>query len=220
MDSKTRTEIAISRIHFPVTSLGPGQRIGLWFQGCSIRCGGCMSRDTWDDRPEQRVEMTELFAFLGGLDRPDVAGITISGGEPFDQAEALYELVVWLRSSFCHGNRDILVYSGYHMAALVRDHARILASVDALISEPFQEFLAPRSSLRWRGSPNQVLTPQSKLGECRYGPEVNAPSKGEIQLQADGNNLWIVGVPKAGDIGRLEQLLYKNGIGLHNASWR
>ena len=39
--------ISLSRVHFPVTTLGPGQRLGLWFQGCSIRCAGCISADTW-----------------------------------------------------------------------------------------------------------------------------------------------------------------------------
>src|SRR3546814_9784731 len=39
--------IAVSRLHFPVTALGPGRRIGLWLQGCSIRCPGCISVDTW-----------------------------------------------------------------------------------------------------------------------------------------------------------------------------
>lgn len=38
----------LSRLHFPVTTLGPGRRIGVWFQGCSIRCAGCISRDTWE----------------------------------------------------------------------------------------------------------------------------------------------------------------------------
>lgn len=37
----------LSRIHFPVTTLGPGNRIGIWFQGCSIQCQGCVSVDTW-----------------------------------------------------------------------------------------------------------------------------------------------------------------------------
>ena len=41
------TTIAISRIHYPVTTLGPGKRIGIWMQGCSIRCPGCISADTW-----------------------------------------------------------------------------------------------------------------------------------------------------------------------------
>ena len=40
--------VAISRLHFPVTTLGPGRRLGIWFQGCSIQCRGCISIDTWD----------------------------------------------------------------------------------------------------------------------------------------------------------------------------
>jgi anaerobic ribonucleoside-triphosphate reductase activating protein len=39
--------IGLNRVHFPVTALGPGRRIGIWLQGCLIRCPGCMSLDTW-----------------------------------------------------------------------------------------------------------------------------------------------------------------------------
>ncbi|MCT5046402.1 radical SAM protein, partial [Pseudomonas aeruginosa] len=27
--------------------MGTGRRLGIWFQGCSIRCPGCISADTW-----------------------------------------------------------------------------------------------------------------------------------------------------------------------------
>ena len=40
------TMLALSRMHFPVTTLGPGNRIGIWVQGCTIRCPGCVSADT------------------------------------------------------------------------------------------------------------------------------------------------------------------------------
>ena len=40
-------QIGLNRVHFPVTALGPGRRVGIWLQGCSIRCPGCMSLDTW-----------------------------------------------------------------------------------------------------------------------------------------------------------------------------
>ena len=47
MDRLATQSVSISRLHFPVTTLGPGHRIGIWFQGCSIRCEGCLSMDTW-----------------------------------------------------------------------------------------------------------------------------------------------------------------------------
>jgi anaerobic ribonucleoside-triphosphate reductase activating protein len=70
-------------MHFPVTTLGPGRRVGVWLQGCSIRCQGCISVDTWiKDRGITTVDevVTALQLWLSRAD-----GITVSGGEPFDQ---------------------------------------------------------------------------------------------------------------------------------------
>ena len=38
--------IAINKAHYPVTVLGSGQRIGIWFRGCRLHCPGCVSQDT------------------------------------------------------------------------------------------------------------------------------------------------------------------------------
>ena len=81
-------KIALSRIHYPVRTLGPGARIGVWFQGCAIRCPGCVSMDTW----AVGQHVTTLDEVKEGL-LPFLAsdGVTISGGEPFDQPEALLD---------------------------------------------------------------------------------------------------------------------------------
>ena len=86
------TELALSRIHFPVTMLGPGMRIGIWFQGCSIRCSGCISLDTWaSERGITSVEAVfqTMQPFL-----PHADGLTVSGGEPFDQPLALVRFLL------------------------------------------------------------------------------------------------------------------------------
>jgi anaerobic ribonucleoside-triphosphate reductase activating protein len=80
------TSIALSRLHFPVTTLGPGRRIGIWLQGCSIRCPGCISADTWAAAQGQTTTEAVVDAIILWL--PDAEGITVSGGEPFDQPEA------------------------------------------------------------------------------------------------------------------------------------
>ena len=59
--SPTGTPISLSRLHFPVTTLGPGRRIGIWFQGCSIRCPGCISADTWAFRTAAAM-VTDVLA--------------------------------------------------------------------------------------------------------------------------------------------------------------
>ena len=91
-------DVGISRVHFPITALGPGRRIGIWFQGCSIRCSGCMSRDTWE-LAASRMPVAALLAQIGPW-LPQADGVTISGGEPFDQPLALEVLVRGLRASF------------------------------------------------------------------------------------------------------------------------
>lgn len=55
-------EIAINKIHFPVSTLGFGQRLGIWFQGCSIRCPGCISRDTWEGGESYLTNLDQYFA--------------------------------------------------------------------------------------------------------------------------------------------------------------
>lgn len=97
----------LSRVHFPITSLGYGRRIGVWLQGCSIRCPGCVSADTWaTGRGETTLKslMALLAPWFASAD-----GITVTGGEPFEQPSALEALLSAARE---HLNGDILVYSG------------------------------------------------------------------------------------------------------------
>lgn len=106
--SQVSLSIHISRVHFPITSLGFGARLGIWLQGCSIRCPGCVSRDTWAPEPG-RVDFNELVEVIEPwAERAD--GLTISGGEPFDQPTALAKLLEWWRKRF---KGDVLVFSGY-----------------------------------------------------------------------------------------------------------
>src|SRR5437899_11617845 len=72
------TEIAISRIHFPVTKLGPGRRIGIWVQGCSVRCPGCISVDTWA-QGRGRTTVSEMLGAIATW-KPDAEGVTGFGG--------------------------------------------------------------------------------------------------------------------------------------------
>ena len=126
--ASTTVPIGISRVHFPVTALGPGQRLGIWFQGCSIRCPGCISADTWADSKRPTTVGEVLASLLPKL--KEIDGFTISGGEPFDQPEALESLLRGLRSST---SADILVFSGHkledlgdRLAAVLRHYERAL----------------------------------------------------------------------------------------------
>jgi anaerobic ribonucleoside-triphosphate reductase activating protein len=212
--------VAIARTHFPVTALGPGRRIGVWFQGCSIRCPGCMARDTWDAALGQHLELDELLEWIRSVPDVTATGVTISGGEPFDQPDALASLVRWLRVSYCTPDQDILVFSGHSLEQLLRDHAQTLEYVDALVSEPFISDRPLEKPMRWRGSSNQILAALSDLGRRRYDPLRDAASLGELQIGVSEGRLWMIGVPRPGDLARLEASLAQKGVVLEGASWR
>jgi anaerobic ribonucleoside-triphosphate reductase activating protein len=120
----TIPRLSLSKLHFPITALGPGRRIGIWLQGCSIRCAGCMSRDTWafsrDSEPSEGL-LERMAPWLTEAD-----GVTISGGEPFDQPYGLLALLARLRERF---KGDVLVYSGYEFEALRAQHGAALAAI-------------------------------------------------------------------------------------------
>ncbi|WP_369968862.1 4Fe-4S single cluster domain-containing protein [Stenotrophomonas rhizophila] len=199
--------LQLSRVHFPVTTLGPGQRLGIWFQGCSIRCSGCISADTWGPG-RTVVDVTTLLEQVAPwLDQAD--GITISGGEPFDQFDALLQMLVGLRQRTA---ADILVYSGHPLETLqpMLDQARDL--IDALISDPYLE--QADQSLALRGSDNQRLTLLTALGRSRLASleRASTPADKVLDLMFDATGtVWMAGIPHRGDLLRLRELLRAQG---------
>lgn len=216
-------QIAINRAHFPVTVLGPGRRIGLWLQGCSIRCRGCVSQDTWASDPGRNMPLATLLAWCKKVSQHRLDGVTISGGEPFDQAPALAALLkglhAWRRSHAL--DFDILCYSGYPLATLQKHHGKLLGALDALIPEPYADALP--EGLIWRGSRNQDLLPLSPRGEARYralvATEADALGK-RWQTQLDGERLWAIGIPARGDMAALQQKCAERGVQFMQNSWR
>ena len=65
---------------------GPGERAVIWLQGCDLGCRGCWNPyshafDRGRDRPVE--EVGEWILSCAGIE-----GVTVSGGEPFQQARA------------------------------------------------------------------------------------------------------------------------------------
>jgi anaerobic ribonucleoside-triphosphate reductase activating protein len=200
------TAIAISRLHFPVTTLGPGQRIGIWMQGCSIRCPGCIAADTWA-LGKGVVELDDVQRRIAGwLAQAD--GITISGGEPFDQPAALRELLSGLRAAT---SIDILVYTGYTLAQLPPEALPLDGLVDALMTGPFVD--AAAQTLPLRGSDNQELHLLTPLGEARfscYRGALDQPAAFDVMFDDDGT-VWLAGIPARNDFHRLRTMLEQAG---------
>ena len=121
--------------------------------GCSIRCDGCYSEDTHERANGRLVSISEIVAEIVA-ERDSHDGVTILGGEPFDQPEAVAELVYRLKNYGLH----ITIYSGYTFEKLIESEAPsiqyILTHVDLLIDGPFIKEQNSRAG-EYRGSRNQ-----------------------------------------------------------------
>lgn len=199
------SSIRISRLHFPVRALGPGNRIGIWVQGCSIRCPGCISLDTWATSRGQTTVGAVISAITPWL--PVADGFTISGGEPFDQPEALKFLLQALREGH---SGDILVYSGHPAEALpLSDFAGLY---DALISDPLL-INAPQTKAL-RGSDNQRLHLATDLGKHRFGMlDATTVERSILDVMFDDatGDVFLAGIPQRGDLARLQAVLERDG---------
>lgn len=215
--------LELNKAHWPVTVLGPGRRIGLWVQGCTIHCPGCVSQDTWPKDASKRIEVSDLVAWCREAAAPGPDGVTISGGEPFEQPAGLRALLralaAWRDDAGL--DFDVLCYSGLPLRKLEREHAELLALLDAIIPEPYVDALPQRGV--WRGSGNQPLVPLSERGRRRYARFVDAPADAagkRMQAAVEGGRIWMIGIPGRGDMARVEALCASRGLALEKVSWR
>lgn len=197
-------------MHFPVTTLGPGRRAGIWFQGCSLHCPGCISADTWDHGQGEITVNEVVKTMLPWLAEAD--GVTISGGEPFEQAEALEALLSALRAEI-GVDKDVLIYSGQSWEKISLRVAAWSGLADAVISDPFLRS-APQT-LVWRGSDNQRLHWLTALGRERYTAWSHALRETQpkaLDVCFEGDTVWMAGIPEAGSLEQITQALAEAGF--------
>lgn len=201
--------LLIHLLHFPVHTLGPGQRVGLWVQGCSLRCQDCVSTHTWAFDEKRAVPVDDLVAQIAAFwktQTPPPDGLTVSGGEPFDQAGALFDLLTKLR---IHGVGDILVFSGYSLRELLKQHPHLPESVTALIDGPFEA--GNETDARQKGSGAQTLTLFHPEYENAYSTWA-ASRKNSLQFIRGEEGSFIIGIPfqNAPEIRRQFEKVFQN----------
>lgn len=131
---------------------GPGFRFACFVQGCPHHCPGCHNPDSHDSAGGREMSVEEVAELL--LGNPLTDGLTLSGGEPFAQAEDCLRLA---RIAHAH-HLNVWSYSGWTFEHL-RDRGSpaqraLLEEVDVLVDGPF--LLEERTlALPWRGSRNQ-----------------------------------------------------------------
>lgn len=131
------------------TAEGPGVRYALWVQGCTLRCPGCCNPGMFPADGGEAVAVADL---LEEVARADVDGVTLLGGEPFEQARACADFAAGARAL----GKSVMVFTGHVREALEADpDARaLLACTDVLVDGPYVRE-RPERSRRWIGSDNQ-----------------------------------------------------------------
>ena len=103
----------------------------------------------------KEIQVKKLQLHLLNLDQP-FAGITISGGEPFDQPHALQILLQGLAQQKPSWN--IIVYTGYKLSGIKADQtgkSELLKFIDILSDGNYQQDIPPIHPLT--GSGNQSI---------------------------------------------------------------
>lgn len=139
---------------------GPGRRAALWLQGCDVRCPGCFNPHLWAHRGALREETVPLAErFVAEAVAAGSEGVTLLGGEPFDQAGASAAIA----EAFRGAGLTVMTFTGYTHAQLRAwapdrpDIARLLAATDLLADGPYLRD-QPDPDRPWIGSRNQGLT--------------------------------------------------------------
>lgn len=181
----------IHNVAYRTKVLGPGERTAIWFQGCNRRCKGCMSESSRPLNGGKLASISKLCDVI--FSQTGIEGVTISGGEPFLQPEALYSLLERIRNNSSLG---VIVYTGFTLEQLKElDNPwinKILSGyVDLLIDGEYVDELNDGASLK--GSSNQRVL----FLTDRYLPykELYEGAIRNVEVRLSGNDVFFVGIP-------------------------
>jgi len=123
---------------------GPGVRDIIWFQGCNLGCLGCFNPESWNFEGGEYYSVEDVLNFISS------SGLTISGGEPFLQAEELYSLL-----SVLNLPGGVVLFSGFDIEEILGDESKrkCLPYIDLLVYGRYDRDKRISSGLR--GSSNQ-----------------------------------------------------------------
>jgi anaerobic ribonucleoside-triphosphate reductase activating protein len=171
-------QLRVGQIVEDTEAEGPGRRFAVWTQP-----------HLFADRVGTQVEVSELLRRIAAT--KGIEGVSLLGGEPFEQAPAV--------GALCEGARGlgltVMVFSGYTLGEL-RARSAPLEHVDILVDGRYVAS-QPDRSRRWIGSTNQVVHFLTERGRAD-APRFAAPNTVEIRLTR--SELTVNGWPQASQV--------------------
>ena len=142
-------------ITYPDVNNGEGCRVTLWVAGCTHHCKGCHNPQTWSFKSGREFTEDIKNKLYNVLKLPYIKGITLSGGDPLDSFDDIFELVKDIKNSF--NDKDIWLFSGYTLEDIQNSEKNIILEyIDVLVDGDFKEELKDLT-LKFRGSSNQRI---------------------------------------------------------------
>jgi len=165
-----------------------------------------MVPETWATTGGQWVDPLELAHAI--LARQDIEGITVSGGEPTEQAAAVAQLLARVKAA----GKNTWVYSGYTLEELLDRHDpatdEMLSLTDVLVDGRYD--IKQAGSYPLRGSANQrIIHLTNAIPPSRVSQE--ASSQIEIRLDNQGH-LVLIGIPPPGLLAHFHDALSIRGL--------
>jgi len=200
----------IAEIVTPSYVDGPGARTVVRVRGCSIHCPGCQNQCLWPATGGMEFDEGILADMLAEARLP----VTITGGEPFDQPEALARLLALIRMRRNPAD-DVIVYTGRTFEELVHSNnctiLAALAQVDVLVDGPYIQAL-DHDGMQYRGSSNQrVIDMRATFRQparvtLSRGPVLLDWDTPEVIITGDGDVLAAADVAQGfADLGMLQE---------------
>ena len=163
---------------------GPGARFVVWVQGCTLGCAGCFNPGTHDAAAGRDVAVAEIAERLAAVARGGgIEGLTLSGGEPLQQAAGAAALLAEAREL----GLSTLAFSGYTIEEIreLPGGREVLAQLDVLVDGRY--VAGDRMGAGLRGSANQrihLLTERYTLAQVEATPvaEIRIARGGEVVL--------------------------------------
>lgn len=135
---------------------GPGVRTTIFLSGCNLHCKGCFNKEAWSFSSGSLLTEDIVDKIIANTNQSHVNGISILGGEPFDQnPEELNSFLYKLRHEL-DSDKSIWVWSGHTYEDLIKlgFYNIIKSKIDVLVDGCFKEELYD-PNLMYRGSSNQ-----------------------------------------------------------------
>jgi anaerobic ribonucleoside-triphosphate reductase activating protein len=163
------------------TIYGIGNRFVIWTQGCTLKCQGCWNKQMWSKTGGTFYTLDQILNLI--TNTPNIEGVTILGGEPFQQ----YPQLLTLAQAIHKLDLSLMIYTGYEIHELKeQNQTEIFAYTDILLTGRYEQNKR-NTNLQWVGSDNQEI----HFLSSRYHPtqmtnanyvEININEMGQIQM--------------------------------------